>query len=48
MIGVNTFSTYSITNDMRDFDKPPVLIHRQVQGINEAPAVVTYVGPGTY
>jgi hypothetical protein len=48
MIGADTFSTYSITNDMRDFDKPPVPIQRQVREINEAPAVVTYVGPGTY
>jgi hypothetical protein len=47
-IGVDSLSTYCITNDMNDFIEKPTKIRQLIKGINDTPAQVTYVGKGLY
>jgi hypothetical protein len=47
-IGVDSLSMYCITNSMSDFVGKPKMIRRQVKGINDTPAQVTYVGKGKF
>ena len=47
-VGIDSLSTYCITNDMSDFSKDPTPIRREVRGIQSEPALITYVGVGRF
>jgi hypothetical protein len=47
-IGVDSLSTYCITNSMSDFIEKPKPIRRKIKGINDAPAQLTCVGKGIF
>jgi hypothetical protein len=47
-VGIDSLSTYCITNDLRDFTETPTSIRREVRGIQNIPATITYVGRGSF
>jgi hypothetical protein len=47
-IGVNSLSTYCITNSMQDYISKPTPIRQNIKGINATPAQTTCVGKGSY
>jgi hypothetical protein len=47
-IGIDSLSTYCITNSMEDFSRRPMAIKTQIKGINDTPAHVTFVGKGNF
>jgi Reverse transcriptase (RNA-dependent DNA polymerase) len=48
LIGIDTLSTYCLTNNTSDFDASPTPIHEDVRGVSNLPAHVTLKGKGTY
>jgi Reverse transcriptase (RNA-dependent DNA polymerase) len=49
-LGIDTFSTYCMTNDMNDFDGKPTAIHKTATGVlgSSKKAIISYYGPGTF
>ena len=47
-LGIDSLSTYCITNDMKDYVQDPTPISREVRGIQSSPAIITYVGVGKF
>jgi Reverse transcriptase (RNA-dependent DNA polymerase) len=47
-IGIDSLSTYCITNSVHDFTEPPTKIRQLIKGINSTPAHVTNVGKGVF
>jgi Reverse transcriptase (RNA-dependent DNA polymerase) len=47
-VGIDSLSTYCITNDLEDFTETPKPIRREVRGIQSTPATITYVGQGAF
>ena len=43
-IGIDTMSTYCMTNDMSDFTGTPTPVHKHIRGISDNSAEVTYKG----
>ena len=47
-VGIDSLSTYCITNDVNDYTEPPSAIRREVRGIQKDPAFITFVGKGSF
>ena len=47
-IGIDTLSTYCLTNDMDDFTSKPIRCTGNVMGINSTSASISYNGTATY
>jgi hypothetical protein len=47
-IGIDSLSTYCITNSMNDYINKPTPIRQNIKGINDTPAQITGVGRGCY
>ena len=47
-VGIDSLSTYCITNDINDYAESPSAIRREVRGIQKDPALITYVGKGRF
>jgi hypothetical protein len=47
-VGVDTFSTYCLTNDLKDFSRRPTRCNHQVLGVSNTPTAITHKGQVTY
>ena len=47
-VGIDSLSTYCITNDVNDYTEPPSAIRREVKGIQQDPALITIKGKGKF